>query len=380
MATVLPTSSDEHVELVRASAPKYFKGESDLTFRNRMWLALMEKYGVIDYGVDTSYACVWNVVNKLPDVSTFGDSGDINFDEHSALAQLTVNVRGYKATDRLPKKQYLLNKGNKTKISNLYRMKSEHLLKAMRYNVCAEVYTDGYATNNTHRFIGLESFMGAGTVAAGDRIAMTSDTYGGLSTALGNAGGTWSDSGVAASQYNSTLSNDFPFGQGSSEYDYVSPLLVNWSSTAWPSTSTSFVDNCEDMLRFTILAQRHRGALEGSTAPLVALFGTGLYNDFLTFYSARNHQQIPIPEAVELGFPETINFEGSWISHDYNCEVNTGYLLAPEMMELFTPQGQLFDVEGPEWSTPDQAFLYIVSLFGNLRFQPKFFAKMKNYA
>ncbi len=50
------------------------------------------------------------------------------------------------------------------------------------------------------------------------------------------------------------------------------------------------------------------------------------------------------------------------------------------MMELFTPQSQLFDVEGPEWSTPDQAFLYIVSLFGNMRFQPKFFAKMKNYA
>lgn len=379
MATVLPTSSDEYLELVRANAPKYFKGESDLTFRNRVWLALMEKYGVIEYGVDTSYACVWDVIYRLPEVSTFGDSGDINFDEHSALQQLTVNVRGYKATDRLPKKQYLLNRGS-TRISDLYKGKSERLLKAMRYNLCSEVYTDGYATGATHRLIGIESFVGSGTVAAGDRVAMCDDSYGGLTTDLGDYGGTWSDSGVAANQYNSTLSNDWPYGQGSSEYDFISPLLVNYSSTAWPSGSTSFIDNCEDVLRFAILAQRHRGALEGGSAPLVNLMGTRLYNDVLTYYSARNIQQIQIPDAVDLGFPETINFEGAWLTHDYDCGANVGYIIQPDMMEFFTPQSQLFEVEGPEWSTPDQAFLYIVSMFGNMRFQPKFFGKFAAYA
>jgi hypothetical protein len=380
VATVLPTSSDEYLELVRANAPKYFQGESDLTFRSRIWMALMEKYGVIDYGVDTSYACVWDVIYRLPEVSTFGDSGDINFDEHSALQQLTVNVRGYKATDRLPKKQYLLNRGS-TRISNLYKGKSERLLKSMRHNLCSEIYTDGYATGNTHRLIGLESFLGSGTVAAGDRVAKTDDSYGGLTTDLGDYGGTWSDSGVAASQYNATLSNDWPYGQGSPEYDFISPLLVNYSSTAWPSGSTSFIDNCEDVLRFAILAQRHRGAIEGSGTPLVNLMGTRLYNDVLTYYSARNVQHIPVPDAVQLGFPETINFEGAWLTHDYDCGANVGYIIQPDMMELFTPQSQLFEVEGPEWSTPDQAFLYIVSMFGNMRFSsPKFFGKLAAYA
>lgn len=58
MADVLPTSSNEAIELVRAQAPHYWRDAADLTIRGRVWLTMMEEYGMMDFNVDASYAGV----------------------------------------------------------------------------------------------------------------------------------------------------------------------------------------------------------------------------------------------------------------------------------------------------------------------------------
>lgn len=380
MAVIVPTSAEVNLELAEATMPQYWKDAADLTKRGRIQFTLLEELGLMEFNVDTSFAMIWRVINKLPDVTPQGGSTSVVFDENTSLTSLEVDLRGYRATDRWDHKNWLTNRGKSTQIVNIYDHKSKMLLKAMRKMVNADFYIDGYASGNSNRYIGLNSFMGAGTVTSADRVAMPDDSYAGKSTVLGAYGGAYSDDLDAADQYNAALNSDWPDGVGSEEFDFLSPLLVNYLSSAW-ETGSRWILNCEEVLRFAMDVQQNRGAtLEDTNAPPLALMGRRMFTEFKEYFSNRNQQQVQIPEAVDLGFPEVLNFEGTWCAFDYDCPSREVYLMHPGAIEYFSPQDDMFDVFGPEWSLTDMAFLYLVSNYANFRFQPKLFAKLAPYA
>lgn len=375
MATLVPSSSAEHVATVKATAPRYFKKASDLTMRRRLWLAMLERYGVVEYNAD-SFSTTWDVEYSEPEVRSYGDAGDQTFAEHDALQQLTVNVRGYTTTDKLTKKQRLMNKG-KSQIYNLYEKKSKNLLKAIRKKFHRELYIDGYATNNDDRLIGIESFMGTdGNTVVGDIVANPSDTYGGLSTALGAISGSW-DSDLATSP-NATIATDWPYGRGDVEYDFIAPKPFNYGSSSWSSGNTNWLDNCEDVLRTAGIVCAT--LTDDEDTPMVHMLDSKMYADFCTYWSARGRIIHPHKESEDLGFGRTLNFEGAMVHFEYDCPPGVGYGLSPTMMELFSMEDTLFVPDGPSWSIEKKAWLYEVGFFGNLRFQPKYFAKYANYA
>lgn len=373
---VLPLSSDEHLALVKSTAPLYLKKASDLTMRRRLWMSLLKRYGGIEKNAN-SHSLVWNVEYSQPEVRQYSDAGDLEFNEHDALQQLTVDVRGYTATDRVTEKQKLMNAGSQ-QIDDIYKNKTDRLLKRVNQVLCGELYIDGNLSANANRFLGINSFLGDdGATVAADRIARPSDTYAGRSTAPGNDGGSWSSGGTV---YNATMANEFPFGTGDTEYDYLMPLLVNTTSTSWRSGAT-FRDNCEELLRFARIAQVNRGAkAEDQSVPFVHMLSAELYADFLNFYASRNRQTVPHAEAANLGFGDTMNFEGDMVHYEYDCPSGEGYGIVPSMMELFHVGDQLINSRGPEWAISKMAYLYLIYVFGNLRFQPKFFSKYKAYA
>jgi hypothetical protein len=375
MADVIPTSSNEHVAVVKATAPKYFKEASDLTFRRRLWLAMLEKYGQIEYNA-SSFACVWDVEYSQPEVRQYGDQGDQEFNEHDALLQLTCDVRGYTTTDRLTKKKQLMNQGA-TQIYDLYKKKSENLLKAIRDKFCGELYIDGNLAANANRLLGIESFMGDdGATVAADIVANPSDTYAGQSTALGANGGNWTTD--LTTYPNATAATDWPWGNGDTEYDCLSPLLVNYSSTSWNTSSTDWIDNCEEVLRFAGIACASKNG--DDNIPMLHMLDAKLYGDFLNFHAARNRIVLPHKESQDLGFSKTMNFEGAAVHFEFDCPANVGYGITPNNIELFSMENQLFIPDGPEWSIERKGWLYEVGFFGNMRFQPKFFARYAAYA
>lgn len=379
MAAIVPSSVDEHLAVVKATAPKYFKGVSDLTFRRRLWLAMIQKYGRVEYNA-SSHSCVWTVEYSQPIVRQYGDSGDLEFNQHDALQQMTVDVRGYTATDRFTLKQKLMNSGPEV-ISNEYKAKSMRLSKRMRQTLCRELYIDGNASNNGNRLMGIETFMGDdGNTVVGDKVAKPSDTYAGLSTAPGTYGGNWSTD--LATSPNATLATDWPYGRGDSEYDYLSPLLLNYGSTSWPSQSSGWSNNCAQVMRFSRITQTSRGAMdENGSSPYMHMLAADLYNDFLEYYEAKNRIIVPHKASDDLGFgSHTMNFEGDAVHHEFDATPGVGYGIVPSMMEMFVMHGQLIESIGPEWATEKLGYLYLCYMFGNLRFQPKFFAKYKNYA
>lgn len=373
--TVLPSTTEESLAIVRSTAPKYWKGESDLTFRNRAMLAFLQKYGVIQLRANPSYAQTWTVKYKEPPVTTFVDRADIQFNATQLREQLTIDMVAYKATDSMSLHEYTYNSQSPTQIIDLYRRKSEDLSQQMTNNFCAEIFNDGYT--NLNRFKGIESFFATGTTIAADRVAQPSDSYGGNNTTLADKGGAWSSS--LTTSPNANVATDWPFGTGDPQYDYLAPLIVNTSSTNW--SSTSWEENSEECMQYMRVAQMHRcGKAMKSRAPYIHLFGINRYNDWLTFHRARNTQVVPFKEGIDLGFPDMINFDGTAVTHDYDVGPDVGYYVCPEMMEFFTPQDMLFKPEGPTWSISDQAWLYIITQFGQFRFQPKFFGKYLDVA
>jgi hypothetical protein len=276
-------------------------------------------------------------------------------------------------------KQKLMNSGPE-QIDDLYKNKSKRLGKRMRQTISRELYTDGYAANNGNRFIGINSALGvaAGTTAA-DLVALPDDQYGGLDTDPGAYGGSWTSD--LATPPNAALGTDWPLGRGTSEYDYVTPLPVNYGSTAWPSGQSGWANNCEDVLRFARITQTNRGAKdENASAPFMHMISADLYRDFLTFYSARNRQIVPHAEASNLGFGDTMNFEGDMVHYEWDCDPATGYGITPSMIEMFVMHGQLIESIGPELAIEKAGYLYLTYCFGNMRLQPKFLSVYKDYA
>lgn len=363
----------EHTLVVKATAPKYFKGASDLTLRKRLWLAMIKKEGLIEYNCDST-SFTWNVTYSEPEVRQFGDAGDQEFNEHDSQQQLTVDVRGYTVTDRLTKKKEVMNKGQSA-IINLYAHKSKQLLTAIQNAFCAELYVDGYAANNDNRLIGLESFMADdGATVAADLIANPSDTYGGQSTGLGTGGGNWTSDVTSP---NATAATDWPYGSGDAEYDYLAPLLVNTSSSSWETGGTDWKQNCEEVLRFTQLTLKKN---TGDDSPACHMLSTKLYFEFLNYYSTRQRIIVPHKMGEDLGFPDAMNFEGGMVKHEYDVTSGLGYHITPSQMVLLCSQKQLFVPDGPTWDISSKSYLYEVGFFGNLRFNPKFFGKYKAYA
>lgn len=374
-------SSSEWAGVIKDNAPKYLKGVTDLTIRQRLLLSMLRKRGRITYG-HSSHTCLWNVQRSEPPVESYADGATITYDRLDMDAQLSIDWRGYHARDMMTAKERAMNQGP-TAIINRYKEKIPRLVSGMRNKFSTELYIDGYAAGNENRLCGLESFCGSGTTVAADLVAEPSDTYADLSTALQAAGGTWSaDRPVAP---NAAVGTDWPYGSGSSEYDYLSPKLVNWSSTSWGTSSTAWEDNCERALRETI-NWLILGAGDDGKPDLVLMSGE-MYTGFLNHMSAKQRIIVPHKEAQDLGF-EAVNFDGVAIHQEFGIAANTAYALNLMQMELcvlnsvdgMEQQDQLFQSIGPEYDPSKVAWLFLLLFFGNMKFSPKYFGKLFNYA
>jgi hypothetical protein len=372
--------SGEFIGYINASRPKYTKGASDLTIRSRLLLSLLRKKGRIVYNSGGGDECKWQVKFSLPPTEAYGDGGTLDFSNHDSMRRLSVDWRGYAATDSLSKKGQLINSKEEALVT-LFSAKQENLRQGIHDAFCGELYKDGQEAGRGNAIHGLDTFTGVGSVAAGDIVAQPSDTYGlgALSTALGNQGGTWS-SGLTTSP-NATIAKDWPYGNGSSEYDYLSPKLMNWSSTAWGTgSSTAWEDNCWRVISTLVTFLTTTNGLDGS--PDLLVLSSNLMQGYKNHHEVVRRIEIPHPVAADLGFKgNTLNQDGVAIQADFDCPVNTGYMMNLDKMTIRSLWSELFWMEGPD-KDPHSAYsiLWAFGFFGNCEFSPKHFGKLFNYA
>lgn len=360
-----------------STRPKYMKGASDLTLRGRLLLAMMRRRGRITYNA-SGETLKWQLEYSQPQVDSVSDGGVLDFSNHQAFKQVEIDWRGYVATDTMSKKQAGMNKGDEALI-NLFSTKNERLRKSINDNFAAELYKDGSATGRENCVHGLETFLGAGTVAATDRLAAPSDTYGlgSLSTVPGTYGGAWSANG--SSFPNASLATDWPDGQGDSEYDFAAPKLVNWSSSAWGTSAQTWEANCWRVISQTISWLTLTGGADGM--PTLCPVAGNLFTGYKNHAETKQRINVPHKEANDLGFGNVINQDGVGVYPDFDCPLNTGYMLNLSTIEIMSLFEELFWMEGPDkdprtmWS-----WLWGIGFFGNVKYQPKYVAKIFNFA
>lgn len=368
----MANSSSDWARSIGTTLVNYLRQEERASLRKFKVFAALEASGQVLMN-QPGRGINWQVRFRNQPVS--GNNGETPrvFARQNLWKEAELPYRGYQVPDAIYEKEMLENRGQAALIQVGAKM-SERLKESMEQHLAKEIYIDGNAAGNELRFHGLESFFGTnGTVNistgaqrsanAADKFGFPSDTYAGLSTQLG---------AVAGSQ----LSGVWPNGVADPEYDYYSPIIVNYTSTAFAGLTNTWADNCVTATREAI-HQTKRNDTKESEVDMVIL-DRALYIQYLNKLDSK--ERVIVTRANGLrsyGFTDIFEQDGAEVTTEYSVPANCGYGLSIANMELYSMYGTLMHPQGPFYNEDAQSYRYIVSVLANLRFKsPRNFFKL----
>lgn len=357
----------EALVVTNATAKQYFKGVSDMTVRDYLFLALLENHDRMVFncsGADFIFGVKYDQVQ----VTTYGSREELTFQTTDVMKQITTTSKGLLATDQWSYKDALMNRGDLA-IYDYYARKSDDMAESLTDRIGDKLYGDGTGTDQLD---GLESFLATSTTVAADIVAKPGDTYLSQSTAVAQDSSVWD--ATLSTKPNASIATDWPRGKGATAYDWWSPIIFNYSSTSLGTGSTLWSVNCaKSMRRLTNFLTKNNGK---SGRPTIHLLEQELFNQYQDYQEAKFRNIIPHPKARDLGFPEVLNQDGVMVHSDFACPAAVGYTINIDQMKFLSLYDALFSVQGPEESIKDQAYLFVAGVFGNLYWLPKFHGKL----
>lgn len=345
----------EWARVVNTTIHQFLKGAEVEVLRNRKLLAILRDRGRITYGKSGDEQ-QWQVRFKQAPMVGFDDSDTLTFSRINRYKKATQGWRGYAATDSMNKREKEINKGMEALVK-VYSETASNLLEDIEEQFGDELYIDGNASGNSKRLHGIESFMGVSGTVSGSPVGNPSDTYAGLSTALGNYGGSWS--------------GNWPTGTGDAHYDFWSPTIVDYTNSFWGLTSNVWANTCLEALRYGIIKGKKNKSKSGQMDLILA--NDELYRPFLS--RAQLEEQIIVSTnsgssgLVKLGFGDTMNFDGVDITYEYGVPTGVAYGWCMNQVELQSLQGELFVPEGPDFDIASQSWRFSIDFLGNLKFK-----------
>jgi len=369
-----------------SSIADYERGAQDLTIRNRLFLAMLQKRGRITYN-HSGTECIWDAIISQPQASGWiGQS--LEFGSHNPLIQFTTDWRGLVNTDSFDFMGYLQNRGQATQLVNVWKTKIDGVMTGLRNSFTGELFNDG---SDSQKPLGLRSFLDAGTVVVGDKIAAPSDTYAGKSTVVASQGGSWETTATLTAP-NASIGNNWPYPRGTSDYDCTSPKLVNTVSTAWTGTNTWLANawRCLNTARTWLKVSGDREHM-----PNLCFLSADYYDQFKENQEAKTHLLMPVREATELGFPDTLGFEGLAVEGaDFDVPANNGFILNLNTIEIKCMLDVLFKVivgssgkstvddwlKGAGFNIDDLSQRLVCLFAGQVCYMPKFVAHLYPHA
>lgn len=374
----MPSSTD-WARSIGTTIINYLREEELTTFRKFKVFAALEGSGNVimnqsGRGID------WQIRYRNQPVS--GNNGETPrvFARQNLWVDAQLPFRGYQVTDSIYKKEMLENRGQQALVQVAGKMASR-LQESMEQYLSKEIWIDGNATGNELRFHGIESFMAnAGTVdwtngtqnatpSANDMFGWPSDTYAGVNTALG---------AIAGSQ---SPGSSWPNGTCDPEFDFFSPIIVNYTSNRFGNTGTqSWQLNCVEAVREGI-NQAKRNDTKESQIDMV-IVDRKMYTQYQNRLDSKERILANNNEGLRsYGFKDVFQQDGVDISTEYAVPNNSGYGLSIANMELRCMEGNLMTAEGPFYNEELQSYRYVVSVIANLRFRsPRNFFALKAIA
>lgn len=363
--------------IAATTIPLHMRQLEDDTLRKRATLSMMKEKGNIVYNLGGDQFD-WRV--RWRDHNLYVNDGEaaISFERTNLYKKAVLDWYGYQANDFYTEREKHQNKGNEAIIKTV-SMKAEELMKSVLNKFQKEFYVDSSATGNSQRLAGLESmFAGTQTItvttgaaqaaAAADPAGYPNDTYAGISTVLGNYAGTWN----TQTDINST----WPFGNGDAEYDFWSPVLVNYTSTAFGGTTATWKDQATKATRFGVDAVNARcGSGEGVD---LVLLSPGLYRLWKDQFDQYQRVQITSAKDSGWGFGDYMDFDGAKVMSDFDVPPGVGYILSMSNVSYHSCYGSsIFQAKGPIYDEVSQSYRFVVNTLGQLKFaSPKHFGKL----
>lgn len=309
-ARSIATTMSDHMREVEEAMLRHYPFMNSLMDKGRI------EYNCAGRGMD------WRIQYRLHPIE--GNTGETarTFDRKNLYQTAILDWRGYQATDAISERELQEAKDSKNALVKVIDGFSERMEQSMKQGLAQQAYVDGNASGNDKFWHGLESFYAATqtvnsssgaarTANAADFVGYPADTYAGLSTELANKGG---------AQYSGAV---WPSGNADPEYDYWSPLLVNYTCTGFGGAADTWVAQGDEAMRFGIIHSQRNDL--GSPVNEIWL-ARNLYYDFLNLIDGKE-QIITNGETGKkgLGFGNKVMFDGVPITWDTAIANNVGY-------------------------------------------------------
>tara|TARA_B100000073_G_scaffold277312_2_gene237556 strand:- start:387 stop:1502 length:1116 start_codon:yes stop_codon:yes gene_type:complete len=365
-------NSTDWARAIGTTIVNYLREEELTTFRKFKVFAALEASGNVMMN-QAGLGLNWQVRYRNQPVT--GNNGETPrvFARQNLWVDANLPYRGYQVTDSIYKREMLENRGQQALIDVAGKMASR-LQESMEQHLAKEVWVDGNEAGNELRFHGIESMMANnGTVNindgtqraanAEDMFGYPADSYAGVNTGLG---------AVAGSQ----LEGVWPNGVADPEYDFYSPIIVNYLSTNFGNGGGGWTDTCVVSTREGI-QQAKRNDTRESQIDMVIL-DRRLFIDYMNTLDSKERTIVTKQNGLKsYGFNDVFEQDGVEISTEYAVPDNTGYGLSIANMELRCMEGSLMTAEGPFYNEDTQAYRYVVSVLANLKFKsPRNFFKL----
>lgn len=359
----------EWARILNTTIHEYVREVEDNIMRDRKLLALLKSKGRITYN-HAGDVHNWRIRFKRAPMRIFRESETLTFNRVNRWKQAELGWAGYQSGDAVTKLEKLKNK-NQEAIIKFYSTMTEALVDDITENFGDEFYVDGNLAANAGRISGMETWFGVSGAATQGYIGTPSDTYAGLSTALGNYGGNWSTSGGTTT---------WPLGSGDAEYDFWSPLVVDYTDTAWTASTKTFPNTCEEAVAFGIINMLKNKSKKGMLGMI--MFERDLYRQFKDKVRAKENLYVTRGESGDgiyaLGFKDVINFDGVDVTHEYGVPATVGYGVAPMHLELMSLQDKLFVAETPDFDLASYTERFSIDFFGQMKANPRYMLKFDN--
>lgn len=371
-------SSEQWARLLHTTIAEHIREQTPAHMRSYRLGALLEASGRISFN-NTGNGFDWPVIYRFHDVE--GNDGRTvrSFGQTNLWDTAYLNYRGYQATDSISNDELQANAGPEAIVRVMDNF-GTRLDESIRNAMGKQWYIDGGLAANSKFWNGFESMFGTnGTVKvddgtqrsanAADLVGYPSDTYAGLSTELGGAHGGSS---------NAPSGQAWPHGVADSEYDFWSPLIVNYTSTAFGGASDTFAAQGDEAMRFAIIhCQRNH-----NNKPVTnIMLDRSLYIDFLNLIDDKERVIVDkgnnAYSLTNFGFQDVVNFDGAEVSWETGVPANVGYGLNFNCMEVKCRTANFIELEGPEYDIHTQRYLAVACHRGNIKFEtPRDFFKL----
>ncbi len=173
----------EWARVVNTTTRDFIKGETVEVLRNRKLLAILNDRGRVTMN-GSGTEMQWQIRYKQAPMQGFDDSDTITFSRVNRWKNGVLPWRGYVGADSMTKREKIINKGTEALIS-VFGTIAKNLMQDIEEQFGDQLYIDGNAAANTKLIHGIESFMGVSGTVSSSPVGNPSDTYAGLSTALG---------------------------------------------------------------------------------------------------------------------------------------------------------------------------------------------------